>query len=107
MATIIIRIRVHRLRSNSAVQKRNATVLLRKSGRFSFAMYARCYDLSESEVKSFTGTDEKKTSMCRVENRLREARKNMNIDKSEIAQVLDVGDEHYRKLESQDLRGFP
>lgn len=24
----------------------------------------------------------------------------MNIDKSEIAQLLDVGDEHYRKLEA-------
>ena len=33
MATIIIRIRLHRTGSNSAVQKRNATVLLRKSGR--------------------------------------------------------------------------
>ena len=33
MATIIIKIRLHRLVSNSAVQKRNATVLLRKSGR--------------------------------------------------------------------------
>lgn len=45
------------------------------------------------------GTD-KRSLNVQIGNRLREARKNMNIDKSEIAQVLDVGDEHYRKLEA-------
>lgn len=44
-------------------------------------------------------TDRKNLNV-QIGNRLREARKNMNIDKSEIAQLLDVGDEHYRKLEA-------
>lgn len=42
----------------------------------------------------------RKNLNVQIENRFREARKNMNIDKSGIAQVLDVGDEHYRKLEA-------
>lgn len=43
---------------------------------------------------------DRKNLNVQIGNRLRESRKNMNIDKSEIAQLLDVGDEHYRKLEA-------
>lgn len=43
---------------------------------------------------------DRKSLNVQIGNRLREARKNMNIDKSEIARILDVGEEHYRKLEA-------
>lgn len=42
----------------------------------------------------------RKDTNIQVGKRLREARINMNIDKSEIAEVLDVTVEHYRKLEA-------
>lgn len=45
------------------------------------------------------GSDRKNTNI-QVGKRLREARINMNIDKSEIADVLEVTVEHYRKLEA-------
>lgn len=43
---------------------------------------------------------DRKNTNLQVGKRLREARINMNIDKSEIANVLDVTLEHYRKLEA-------
>lgn len=42
----------------------------------------------------------RKDTNIQIGKRLREARINMNIDKSEIAAVLDVTVEHYRKLEA-------
>lgn len=44
--------------------------------------------------------EDRKSLNIQIGNRLREARKNLNIDKAEIAQALDVGEEHYRKLEA-------
>lgn len=44
-------------------------------------------------------TDRKITNI-HIGKRLREARKNLNIDKAEIAEVLGVTVEHYRKLEA-------
>lgn len=44
-------------------------------------------------------TDRKDTNI-QIGKRLREARINMNIEKSEIADVLGVTVEHYRKLEA-------
>lgn len=43
---------------------------------------------------------EKKDANIQIGKRLREARLNMNLEKSEIADVLDVTVEHYRKLEA-------
>lgn len=44
-------------------------------------------------------TDRKDTNI-QIGKRLREARRNMNIDKVEIAEVLGVTVEHYRKFEA-------
>ena len=44
-------------------------------------------------------TDRKDTNI-QIGKRLREARRNMNIDKAEIAEVLGVTVEHYRKFEA-------
>lgn len=43
--------------------------------------------------------EDRKSLNIQIGNRLREARKNLNIDKA-FAQELDVGEEHYRKLEA-------
>ena len=43
--------------------------------------------------------DRKDTNIL-IGKRLREARTNMNKDKAEFASVLDVTEEHYRKLEA-------
>ena len=43
--------------------------------------------------------NDRKNINIQIGKRLREARTNMNIDKSEFARVLDVTEEHYRKLE--------
>ena len=43
---------------------------------------------------------ERKNINIQIGKRLRESRTKMNIDKSEIAKVLDVTEEHYRKLEA-------
>ena len=42
----------------------------------------------------------RKDANIQIGKRLREARLNMNLEKSEIADVLDVTVEHYRKLEA-------
>lgn len=42
----------------------------------------------------------RKGTNIQIGKRLREARRNMNIDKSEIAEVLGVTVEHYRKFEA-------
>ncbi len=39
-----------------------------------------------------------------IGKRLREARLNLNVTKSEFAEVLDVSEEHYRKLEAGKTR---
>lgn len=43
---------------------------------------------------------DRKDTNIQIGKRLREARTNMNIGKSEFAEVLDVTEEHYRKLEA-------
>lgn len=43
---------------------------------------------------------ERKDANVQIGKRLREARLNMNLEKSEIADVLGVTVEHYRKLEA-------
>ena len=42
----------------------------------------------------------RKDANIQIGKRLREARLNMNLEKSEIADVLGVTVEHYRKLEA-------
>lgn len=44
--------------------------------------------------------NDKKDINVQIGKRLREARTNMNIDKSAVAELLEVTDEHYRKLEA-------
>ena len=44
--------------------------------------------------------NERKDINVQIGKRLREARTNMNIDKSDVAELLEVTDEHYRKLEA-------
>ncbi len=44
-------------------------------------------------------TDRKSLNL-QIGNRLREARRNMNVSRAEFAQNLDVSEEHYRKLEA-------
>ena len=44
--------------------------------------------------------NDRKNINIQIGKRLREARTNMNIDKSEFARVLDVTEEHYRKREA-------
>ena len=43
---------------------------------------------------------DRKDANIQIGKRLREARTNMNVSKAEIAKLLDVTEEHYRKLES-------
>lgn len=43
---------------------------------------------------------DRKDTNIQIGKRLREARTNMNKDKVEFAQTLDVTEEHYRKLEA-------
>ncbi len=43
---------------------------------------------------------ERKNINIQIGKRLRESRTNMNVDKADIAKVLDVTEEHYRKLEA-------
>ena len=41
---------------------------------------------------------DRKDANIQIGKRLREARTNMNVSKAEIAKLLDVTEEHYRKL---------
>lgn len=43
---------------------------------------------------------EKKSENIEIGNRLREIRENLNKSQAELAEILDVTDDHYRKLES-------
>lgn len=43
---------------------------------------------------------EKKSANVEIGNRLREIRENINKSQAELAEILDVTDDHYRKLES-------
>ena len=48
----------------------------------------------------------RKDANIQIGKRLREARLNMNLEKSEIADVLDVTVEHYRKMSYQPQQEF-
>ncbi|MGN0431562.1 MAG: helix-turn-helix domain-containing protein [Lachnospiraceae bacterium] len=43
---------------------------------------------------------EKKSTNVEIGNRLREIRENLSKSQAELAEILDVSDDHYRKLES-------
>ena len=57
------------------------------------------YDKEKSSEVDAVVVREKKSTNVEIGNRLREIRENLSKSQAELAEILDVSDEHYRKLE--------